>query len=68
MTEEIFAVKLQQKAILDLVEEVKALRIQNGKKNQYLVFCHHSPVHQQKPQRVTAETRKKTERIQFLNK
>ncbi|CAM4548702.1 unnamed protein product [Leuciscus chuanchicus] len=38
MTEEISAVKLQQKSILDLVEEVKALRIQNAEKDRRLVY------------------------------
>lgn len=38
MTEEISTVKLQQKAILDLVEEVKALRIQNAEKDQRLAY------------------------------
>lgn len=38
MTEEISAVKLQQKAILDLVEEVKALRIQNAEKDRRLAY------------------------------
>lgn len=37
MTEEISTVKLQQKAILDLVEEVKALRLQNAEKDRRLV-------------------------------
>ena len=37
LTEEISVVKLQQKAILDLVEEVKALRIQNPEKDRGLV-------------------------------
>ncbi|KAL3991233.1 [histone H3]-lysine4 N-trimethyltransferase PRDM7/9 [Sarotherodon galilaeus] len=38
MTEEISAVKLQMKAILDLVEEVKALRIQNAEKDRRLAY------------------------------
>lgn len=38
MTEEISTVKLQQKAILDLVEEVKALRIQNAEKDRRLAY------------------------------
>jgi len=38
MTEEISDVKLQQKSILDLVEEVKALRIQNAEKDRRLVY------------------------------
>lgn len=37
MSGEISVVKLQQKAILDLVEEVKALRIQNAEKDRRLV-------------------------------
>ncbi|CAJ1059656.1 uncharacterized protein LOC120437470 [Xyrichtys novacula] len=37
LSEEISIVKLQQKSILDLVEEVKALRTQNAKKDQRLV-------------------------------
>ncbi|KAL3966351.1 heterogeneous nuclear ribonucleoprotein R [Sarotherodon galilaeus] len=39
MTEEISAVKLQMKAILDLVEEVKALRIQNAEKDRRLAVA-----------------------------
>uniref|UniRef100_A0A1A8RDI2 Uncharacterized protein n=1 Tax=Nothobranchius rachovii TaxID=451742 RepID=A0A1A8RDI2_9TELE len=38
LSEEMTAVKLQQKAILNLVEEVKALRIQNAEKDQSLAF------------------------------
>lgn len=38
MTEDISAVKLQQKSILDLVEEVKALHIQNAEKDRRLVY------------------------------
>lgn len=38
MSEEISAVKLQQKAILEVLEEVKALRIQNTQKDQHLVY------------------------------
>lgn len=37
LSEEISVVKLQQKSILDLVEEVKTLRIQNAEKDWRLV-------------------------------
>lgn len=37
LSEEISAVKLQQKSILALVEEVKALRIQNAEKDRRIV-------------------------------
>lgn len=37
LSEEIYVVKLQEKAIMDLVEEVKALRIQNTEKDRRLV-------------------------------
>lgn len=33
LSEEVSAVRLQQKSILDLVKEVKALRLQNAKKD-----------------------------------
>ncbi|KAJ8378468.1 hypothetical protein AAFF_G00239320 [Aldrovandia affinis] len=38
LTEEISDVKLQQKTILELVEEVKALRIQNAEKDRRLDY------------------------------
>lgn len=38
LSEEITAVRLQQKAILDLVTEVKALRLQNKEKDKRLAF------------------------------
>ena len=38
LAEEISAVRLQQKGILELVEEVKSLRIQNAEKEKRLVF------------------------------
>ncbi|KAL7381730.1 hypothetical protein ABVT39_010349 [Epinephelus coioides] len=38
LTEEVSAVRLQQKSILDLVEEVKALRIQNAEKDKRFAY------------------------------
>ncbi len=38
ITEELSAVRLQQKSILDLVEEVKTLRIQNAEKDKRIAY------------------------------
>lgn len=38
LSEEVFAVKLQQKMIFDLVDEVKSLKLQNAEKDKRITF------------------------------